>query len=194
MSLQESGGRKPPFNVELLLGISAILLSLAALVVSVFQTNLAREQTRIARQQQHASVWPHVQVRYGQNQDEFTWYLLNNGVGPAIIQSIGLVHQGKSYPSHYAFIAGLIRQSELQEQAKTTLDVQEIHPGFVLKADGELLLARTKGSLAVANALRQIIEDSSYRFQIRYQDVYGNCWQNERSQVARLPGCTSVLP
>ncbi|MBD0254365.1 MAG: hypothetical protein ICV83_01495 [Cytophagales bacterium] len=192
MNLQESGGRKPLFNVELLLGISAILLSLAALVVSIFQTNLAREQTRIARQQQHASVWPHVQVRYGQKHDEFTWYLLNNGVGPAIIHSIGLTYQGKSYPSHYAFIAGLIREAE--QQANTSLDVQEIHPGFVLKADGELLLAHTKGSLAVANALRQIIEDSTYRFQIRYQDVYGNCWQNERNQAVRLPGCTPVLP
>lgn len=67
-------------NIELLLGTSATFLSLTALVVSIFQT-------RIAREQQQASVWPHLQDQYVVMDKKFTWSVINNGIGPAIVKA-----------------------------------------------------------------------------------------------------------
>src|SRR6478672_2162589 len=104
MSPEKPIVRRKWFNIELLLGISATLLSLCALVVSIFQTNLAREQNAIAREQQQASVWPHIQAVYSQNNDDFGWTIINNGVGPAIVKSLTLTYQGKAYKDAHALV------------------------------------------------------------------------------------------
>jgi len=77
-------------NIELLLGISATFLSLAALVVSIVQT-------RIAREQQHASVWPYLQILASNFDNELHYGLENKGVGPAIIRDFEIAYRGKTY-------------------------------------------------------------------------------------------------
>ncbi len=176
-------------NIELLLGISATLLSLCALVVSVFQTGIAREQTEIARQQQHASVWPHVQVHYSQNSEEFTWSVLNNGVGPALIKAVELRYRAKRYASHAELVSEQLTRLPTKGTLKAALDIAEIGKGSVVRPEGEIMLERVRSQTAVVQALREMIMDSSFRYRVVYSDVYGNCWQNDRDVVTPLPDC-----
>lgn len=180
MTSDKPAGSKKPINVELLLAISATLLSLGALVIAIFQTKIAREQ-------QQMSVWPHLQVAYAQDNDVFTWSVTNNGVGPAIIKSVALTYQGKAYKTHYDL---LFEQIERFKANQTThMDISDMLPGYVIKTDGEITLGQIKNSVPVANAMRQIIVDSSFHFRVIYSDVYGNCWQNDHDQVTQLANC-----
>ncbi|WP_128543242.1 hypothetical protein [Larkinella soli] len=187
MPPEKSDVPKKSVNVELLLAISATFLSLCALIVSIFQTGIAREQTVIAQQQQQASVWPHVQLAYSQNGDQFTWSVLNNGVGPAVVKAVSIRYQGKKYPTHYALLSEMMER--YGQGARIQMDIADISPGNVLKSDGELVLGRLANSRPVADALRGMIMDSSFHFRLVYADVYGNCWQNDQDQVTRLSRC-----
>lgn len=183
MSLQTPIHEKKRFNIELLLGISATLLSIFALGVSIYQAKIAREY-------QYASVWPHLQVVYTHHNDKFTWAIINNGVGPAIIQSFALAYQGKNYQSPYHLVAKCIKQlQELEEKQDIRLDISDISPGYVIKSGGEVMLCSIENSVPVANAMRQIIDDSLYHFQVVFSDIYHNCWQNDRDKVTPLSDC-----
>jgi hypothetical protein len=71
---------------------AAVLISLLALVISFYQT-------RIAERQAHASVWPYVSINYDISDEGekrgFTWTVENNGLGPALIQSVVISVDGK---------------------------------------------------------------------------------------------------
>jgi hypothetical protein len=63
----------------------AVIVSALALFVSFYQA-------KIAERQAHASVWPYVSIDYDINdqgdRSGFIWTVQNNGLGPALIQSV----------------------------------------------------------------------------------------------------------
>ncbi|MVM38223.1 hypothetical protein GO730_12640 [Spirosoma sp. HMF3257] len=170
-------------NIELLLGVSATFLSLAALVVSIFQTKIAREQ-------QHASVWPHLKDNYVVMDKKFTWSLINNGVGPAIMKEVKLTYKGRMYKSPYQLMNEQIERTD--EKGKHT-DVgffySSVRPGEVIKNDGELLIGEITNSERIPEAFMHIVNDSLYHFSVVYSDVYNNCWRLEQGKVTPLAKC-----
>ncbi|MVM34703.1 hypothetical protein GO755_32040 [Spirosoma sp. HMF4905] len=170
-------------NIELLLGVSATFLSLAALVVSIFQTKIAREQ-------QHASVWPHLKDNYIVMDKKFTWSLINNGVGPAILKKCRLVYKGKLYESPYDLMNEQIQRSDYKNKH---IDIgffySNVRPGEVIKSDGELLIGEITNSERIPEAFMHIVNDPLYHFTVVYSDVYGNCWQLDQGKVTSLTKC-----
>lgn len=178
---------KRRINTESLLGISAVFLSLVALVVSVFQTQIAREQ-------QYASVWPRLQTNYAKNKDEFTFSIVNNGVGPAIIESIRIQYRGKHYKDFRQLVDEQIQQIIQTNRTETDITIESIYgsvtPGDVIKSDGEIRLGRISKNEFLAQVMLQLIQSPSYRIGVIYSDVYGSCWQLDRDKVTQLADCS----
>lgn len=172
-----------PINLELLLGISATFLSLAALIVSIFQTKIAREQ-------QQASVWPHLKDNYVVMDKKFTWSIINNGVGPAIMRKVKLTYKGREYLSPYDLMNEQIqRTNDKGKHVDISFFYSDIRPGEVIKSDGSLLLGEISNSERIPQAFMQIVNDSLYHFSVVYSDVYGNCWQLDQGKITALAKC-----
>ena len=88
--------RKRSFTMstDRLVGISAIVISLCTLIIFIYQTELIREQSRL-------SVKPRIAFSSSQNQKDSTYQfrqvMVNKGLGPAIIDSMALIYNGKYY-------------------------------------------------------------------------------------------------
>jgi hypothetical protein len=164
-------------NIELLLGISATFLSLAALIVSIVQT-------RIAREQQHASVWPYLQVLSSSFDDELHYGLENKGVGPAIIRDFKISYQGKIYKSVQRLFNDVIGKHTAGGKGFGT-----VSKGSVFKSGDDIdILFVTKNDLVI-NQVNAMLNDSSFHILIRYADVYGNCWLLDQDKVTELVSC-----
>ena len=90
--------KKPIFNAEKFLSISALVVGACALTVSIIQT-------RIFHEQQEMSVLPYLQydiwtglyINRNDSVGAFSIHVENSGVGPAIIERIDLNYAGKTY-------------------------------------------------------------------------------------------------
>jgi hypothetical protein len=177
--------RKP--NYQLVISVAAIFLSLCGLLVSVYQA-------RIARENQQMSVWPHLQIDIGHTNQDFDFFVSNNGVGPALIRQTELRYAGKLMSDHITFYRSLVRNQLSDSLRLQELRYQTLEMGDVLKAgeDRSLFMSKQNGSLA--DTLEKItMMDSAFRYCVTYSDVYNACWQvvysGGRSTVTKLTDC-----
>ncbi len=84
--------RSIEWNSERLLSLSAMSISFITLVIFIYQTNLMRRQNYI-------SILPYLTLSTTNDLTGHTFVLKleNHGVGPAILESVKLTYQGKSY-------------------------------------------------------------------------------------------------
>jgi hypothetical protein len=160
----------------MLLGVSATLLSLCALVVAIIQT-------RIAREQQHASVWPYLQIGSARLERAFTMVLENKGVGPAVIRQVEVARGGQPAPTLTALL-----NREIPDFEGPRFFVA-LRPGDVVKAGETLRLFHIDRDSARADHLQAFVEDAGFLMRVTYADVYGNCWRSSTRGVAPLPRC-----
>ncbi|MET1258283.1 hypothetical protein ABV409_03035 [Flagellimonas sp. DF-77] len=82
-------------NTDRLLGISAMVISILTLVIFIYQTNIMRVQSKL-------SVKPRLDFTTNQGGNDsiitFQQVVENKGLGPAIIDSISFLYNGKAYP------------------------------------------------------------------------------------------------
>jgi hypothetical protein len=80
------------WNSEKLLSISAMSISFLTLIIFIYQTNLISKQNYI-------SILPYLSISTTENRAEhtFEFNLENHGVGPAIIESVTMLHKGQRY-------------------------------------------------------------------------------------------------
>jgi hypothetical protein len=174
---------KKPLNIELLLGLSATFLSLAALIVSIFQTKIARDQ-------QHASVWPYLQINSNHLNNDFVLVLKNNGVGPGLIKRVEFQYQGTREASHIRLLNHIVNTEIPQDSVKKLARFwNELVPGNIIKAGDEIEIYQTLKNEYAANFMEEVISDTTFQFRIIYSDVYGNCWEMDRNKVTELPNC-----
>jgi len=180
-----SASRKPPavrVNYELWLTVSAVVISVCALVVSVLQT-------RIAREQQTASVWPRLMLDADVLERNFSISVVNQGVGPAIIRDVSIQYQGKDYDD----LSQLLLNTA--GRAGGGFFTATLAPEMVLKSGDEVnLFALTRGDEATSFRLRNLVyRDDSFRYEVVYSDVYGNCWKlrrsNRQEKIIQLDEC-----
>ncbi|GAB3694209.1 hypothetical protein GCM10027592_14890 [Spirosoma flavus] len=169
---------KKRINIELHLSLSATFLSLAALIVSIFQTKIARDQ-------QHASVWPFLQITGSSYDQEFHYGLENKGVGPAIIKDYSLIYKGKSYSN--------VRDLFWEHIGRSTSGAKgfgNVSIGDVFKSGEDLELLFVSRNDSIVQKVEQMMADTSFLVRIRYADVYGNCWLLEQNKVKELGSCS----
>jgi hypothetical protein len=76
---------------ETFIAIAALIVSISAVVVGVYEAALQRAHDR-------AEVWPHIEISTFTSSSGASVYLMNNGIGPAVIKSILVTVDGK--PQH----------------------------------------------------------------------------------------------
>lgn len=74
--------KKGFWNIEKIVGLTALIVSLLTLIVFVYQTNLLRKQ-------QYMSAYPHLSLMNEKSSTlQYSFSLSNHGVGPAFIESV----------------------------------------------------------------------------------------------------------
>ncbi len=168
--------KKRKINVELLLGLSAIFLSFAALIVSVFQTKIAREQ-------QHAAVWPYLQAMYASDAiGGSRYYILNKGVGPAIIKGVEWKFSDSTYSGTREFVAAEIGYPR-------QLGRSEMGAGDVFSVGDGITLIEVTKSDSLREIVYQKINNELFSLKVVYSDVYGNCWELKDGATRQLSNC-----
>lgn len=81
-------------STDRIIGLSAMLISLLTLIIFIYQTNIIRNQSRL-------SVTPRLSFTSSVNGADsiiyFTEAIENKGLGPAIIEEISIIKEGKKY-------------------------------------------------------------------------------------------------
>lgn len=145
----------------MLVALSAIVLGVSALAVSVVQV-------QIMRQEQHASVWPRLQIGWtysaGRN---FAIVVGNPGIGPAVIKDVVVEVDGRSVTSWAEAIDALVPDRPPQD-----LFFMQV-AGRILPA-GESIQPISSADPAFADAF--IAASNRMRMRVCYCSVYDYCW------------------
>src|SRR4051794_40735251 len=93
-----------PFRTDTVIAMTAAVASLCAVVVTIYQTKLSREQ-------QLNSVWPYLMIYEHLGEDQVPKLLVaNQGIGPAIVDSVRIVYKNRAYASPVALIQDISQQ------------------------------------------------------------------------------------
>ena len=162
-------------KTDRIIAFSAMSISLMTLMIFIYQTNLIREQNRL-------SVTPRLSFNEQQLENDSTtlisFEMRNNGLGPAIVDSIAILYQGKRYKADYRSFF-----------SENTLDLYQYVkiPNTVLTSPGESVLAGERLPMFVAevqNQYRQMLAKSrkdgelkAFDVEVYYSSIYQEQWK-----------------
>ncbi len=130
---------------------AVILIALLAFVLSILQTRIQHHHNKL-------SVRPLINTNIDQVDSTMAVYIINKGVGPALIKHVSFSYYGKKYDD----IEELLKDSGL---IKLRLGGYTISPSTVISADEKRLLVILKG-----RELKGVEVDLSY--ESVYNEVY----------------------
>ncbi len=91
-------GTKFKITTDRIIGLSAMVISVLTLIIFIYQTTLMREQSRL-------SVLPRLVIQTDETPVDtfFQWsfFINNKGIGPAIIEELSIEKGGKIYPLRF---------------------------------------------------------------------------------------------
>jgi hypothetical protein len=117
-------------------------VALMASVISVCALGVSWYQAKLARQQQLASVWPYVSINgYGSaNSKQQVWgvKVMNNGLGPAIIERVEMQLDGKPIPNEVFMDSVYAQNIRLDSVKSLDYAFDELAHGTVLSAGAKV--------------------------------------------------------
>ena len=175
--LEKLSMRKITWNSDKVLSISAFVVSIATLLALLFQVKLAQNQAEMARKGQKASVLPYVEIwPQRQNSNSFSLSLVNNGIGPAFIDSISILADNKVYHGDpYSFYWNVIVQ-----QDTINYGYSNVSPGQLVPAGARIDMMETNASQKDADLLvKWFGSEGKATVVIKFSSVYGDQWVTE---------------
>ena len=164
------------WNSERILSLSAMSISFITLIIFIYQTNLMSKQNDL-------SILPYLQVSESANSaaPSFTLSILNHGVGPAILESVHLEYEGKSYDLKdynddlFTFLVSI--HPELDSIVAT--DTSTLNKGIALPANSSYAILRVYNSLKdyklITDKLSRM-EERGLRYEIVYKSIQNEYW------------------
>lgn len=163
---------------EKLLSLSALLVSLLTLVVFVYQT-------RLIQKQQYMSVYPHLVLsNFYSGSLNYKYALINQGIGPAIIQKIEVRDSsGKSYESITDYLITKISKSD-----SIWIYNSDIYEGRFIPAEQEIalfgmvdqeeteMMNLPPNTIDGANYLAELLNSDDLLIEITYKSIYDESW------------------
>jgi len=156
-----------------------LFIALCALLVSTVAAGASAYQTYVINQQYQGSVWPYLGFTTSSNgKDALSVSLSNYGLGPALIRSFEITHDGKSFESFGDIVMPIERAQprsipDSHAKVASVVDITNVHPGSVIPAAQTLTLVRIENSpIAKQIAARQ----SSFDVAVCYCSLLGRCW------------------
>jgi len=162
------------FRLDFLIAIGALLISTVAALASIYQS-------RIIAQQFSATVWPYVSMDTTNSPSLLELDIRNDGLGPAIVQSVHITYDGKpeaSLEALFAQLADARTRSEiraaLRAGQKMSLTTSTPVAGLVIAANTQHTIIRMDGA-----ALVQHFRSGVNRFGLSlcYCSLTGACWE-----------------
>ena len=167
-------------NTDRILSVSAIMIGLMTLIVYFIQTRLIIDQ-------QHAGVWPCIELsgtndsKGTTNKEFFRVNVINKGIGPALIKKVEIKYKGKIYHEltdifHEAIKSGCnVVHNGLE--GRTMASNETIHPIEIpFSVEG--------------HKFAQLFYGDSTQIKIYYQSVYGKCFVSSGFDAKELPDCS----
>ena len=167
-------------NTDRIIGLSAMLISLLTLVIFIYQTNIMRNQSRL-------SVTPRfafgTNVTVTDSMVTFSMSLKNKGLGPGIIESINIEHNGKKFKSNFEefFESNFPEIYEFGDFTKSTI----LTVGGTLSAEEATELFEFEYPSKFTSQIMQLLElkeedtfhNLPFTVEIVYSSIYEEQWQ-----------------
>ncbi len=167
---------KSKISADRILGLSAMLISLLTLIIFIYQTSLMRTQSRL-------SVTPRIAFStYESANDSIVTVgaeIENKGLGPAIIESIAFVHEGKRFPLN---MNKFLTQAypDFEQYADLTQSVS-LTKGSTLSPDEKSNIYTLKFRLeeveGLLNYLNIELGENPFMIEVVYSSIYGDRWK-----------------
>ncbi len=171
--------QKTVWNVDKIIGLSAVVVSLAACLLIAYQTFLMREQ-------QLLSAMPHLTIfDEGTYTSNYRYVLRNHGLGPAFIEDIKITHAEKEMESKdlTAFFTSNIEGYENLQHVLYS----NILPGMLIPAGSDFPIFLVSGSqdesIKLYDSLNSLFE-KGMTFELIYTSVYGERWKITESSLS----------
>lgn len=171
MSDQRAWYRQP----ETFVAIAALVVSVSAVAVAVYEAALQRAHDR-------AEVWPHLELSTFTSATSATLSVDNNGIGPAIVDSIDVTVDGKPQRNWPAAFEALTGKAPVHYSNETISD-------RALRA-GERTIVVEVPIAELPSGFWQYIGRVGVR--ICYSSVFGEHWQFTADHVGGKRTWTSV--
>jgi hypothetical protein len=159
---------RPKFwNADKIVSFSAILISLATMGVYIYQTHLIQKQ-------QNASVMPYLMISTStHNEKHFSVEVVNNGLGPALIEEINVYFEGKQYKN-----CDLSTFLYNYNPRKDTLYFSNgnIAAGMLIPSGKTLIHVEAYDKKSATKMKDYIWEKKSLDIEIIYSSIYGEKW------------------
>jgi hypothetical protein len=180
-------------RLDFVIALCALLISTVAAVATVYQTHV------IARQFS-ATVWPYLSFEDNNSPWSVELDLRNDGLGPAIIRSVGITFDGKPQPSIEAmltaFVAGepqsqAAARAAIRAGAKLKITTSTPTSGMVIPANAQHVVVRLDGA-----ALVRYFKPAVKRVGISlcYCSLTGTCWTQSFQSRDAEPKAVASCP
>jgi hypothetical protein len=185
---------KKTLNIEMIIGIAAIITSLCALVVSIIQTSSSMKQ-------QEAAVFPYLSTNYDDGPGYTNFNIFNDGLGPAFINQVTV----KMTDTTYNQIATpfLNFHNQIKMKNKPSFSKSELHKGWVIKSGEKRTLYSIQHKLPYDtisvikydSLFNSRFKNESPKIEIFYNDIYGNCflYKSPEGIVKRVEKCPNEI-
>jgi hypothetical protein len=143
---------------EMITAMTAVMIGLAAIAVSLYETTLIRQQLK-------GSAWPNVEGGFSYNEQGFSYFLTNSGVGPARIRYAEVTVDGNPVRDWQEFFERLgldVNRYVTSYFARGALPPGTVHEILVL------------GPEQPVEALYQL--QDRITISVCYCSVYDDCW------------------
>lgn len=149
-------------------------------MVSMCAFGAAALQTFLMQRQQHASVWPYLELGfYITGSDGFKITLTNKGVGPAIVKEVDIQYKGQQYDR-----LEKVAKQILQDTAFNYSIYSTNPPDNRVFAPGESLIIFNVKPKGYAARLSKSTDQINIK--IRYASVFGQKWETDGQQTTQL--------
>lgn len=159
-------------RTEIIIAIAATVVSICAMVTTVYQTY-------ILRQQQHAAVWPRLQLAHGYwvqpDTSHYQLFLQNNGIGPAIIRQVAIEYQDSLFISTASLARTVALQHGLSDTAVYT-NYSDLFPDMVIPQQETYELLRMRRREYIVPWVEEV-RNLRIRITVRYESLYGEAWE-----------------
>ena len=148
-----------------------MLISFGTLVVLIYQSRLMREH-------EERSAIPKLELWNDLSNGEYGLYIVNRGLGPAIIEGVTLEYKRELYNTDpLLFTQGY---SDSLDLAPFSFSGTSLYEGVIIRNDQRSFLVKSEDSLSTA-LLKELFyhRDDKVKVIVHYSSIYGKVWSLE---------------
>jgi hypothetical protein len=157
-----------------------IVIAVAATIVSVCALGTTLYQTYILQQQQHAAVWPRLDLFHSfvleTDKPFYRLTLRNVGIGPAIIRKVTIQYKGQSFKSLAALTQSFAsRHTSPDSTVVGYTDFSDLKPDMVIPQQEKINLLQLNQEFHIPYLVKAINE-KDVKVIVQYESLYGQSW------------------